>query len=126
MNCPSCASPMTTFQYAGVTLDECLACKLVWFDRTEFAAVMEHDVPSTTIQWGKTVKDRASQALNCPRDRSPMKAMEWGGIPFDRCARCAGVLLPESSWAAAREAAEARAKGSKFSAVEMMRDLFNM
>ena len=52
--------------------------------------------------------------------------MEWDGIPFDRCAECAGVLLSKDSWVAVHQAAEARAKGSRFSPAELMRDLFNM
>jgi Zn-finger nucleic acid-binding protein len=55
-----------------------------------------------------------------------MKAMEWDGVPFDRCAKCAGVLLSAQAWDAVHREAEARAKGSRFSPVEIMRDLFNM
>jgi Zn-finger nucleic acid-binding protein len=126
MNCPICSSPMAVIDYSGVTLDQCTSCMALWFDRTEFAAAMERDVPSVTIQWGKSVKDRPGPVRKCPRDASAMKAMEWDGVLFDRCARCAGVLLSEESWKAVHEAAEARAKGSKFSPVEIMRDLFNM
>lgn len=126
MNCPICSHSMSAMPYGGVMIDQCTSCKAWWFDRTEFAAAMEHDVPSITIQWGKSVKDRPGQAKNCPRDRSTMKAMEWDGIPFDRCTKCAGVLLTDESWTRVRAEAEARAKGSRFSPVEVMRDLFNM
>jgi Zn-finger nucleic acid-binding protein len=117
---------MTTIDHSGVTLDQCTSCKALWFDRTEFAASMERDVPGVTIQWGKTVKARTGPVRACPRDGTPMKAMEWDGIPFDRCATCAGVVLSEHSWDAVHREAEARAKGSRFSPVEIMRDLFNM
>ena len=64
------------------------------------------------------VIDHAGIAL----DQS-LKAIEWDGIPFDRYA---GVLLSKESWLAAHLAAEPRAKGSRFSPVELMRDLFDM
>lgn len=126
MNCPICSSAMAVIDYNGVTLDQCSACKALWFDRTEFAAAMERDVPSITIQWGKSVKDRQGTPRKCPRDSRAMKAMEWDGIPFDRCSGCAGVLLTEQAWKDVHDAAEARAKGGKFSPVDVLRDLFNM
>lgn len=126
MVCPICSAGMQVIDHGGVNLDQCTSCSALWFDRTEFAATMEHDVPGVSIQWGKTVKDRPGPARGCPRDKAPMKAMEWDGILFDRCGRCSGVLLSKASWDAVRDAAEARAKGSKFSAADLMRDLFNM
>ena len=126
MTCPICSGTMQLVDHSGVTIDQCTACKALWFDRTEFAASMERDVPGVTIQWGKSVKDRHGPARACPRDGIPMKAMEWDGVPFDRCGKCAGVLLTEQSWEAVHREAEARAKGSRFSPVEIMRDLFNM
>ena len=126
MQCPICSHSMAVIDHAGIALDQCTSCAALWFDRTEFAATMEQDVPGVSIQWGKTVKERSGVQRHCPRDSSPLKTMEWDGIPFDRCAECAGVLLSKESWLAAHRAAEARAKGSRFSPVELMRDLFNM
>ncbi len=127
MNCPICSSSMDVINHSGVTLDQCTNCKALWFDRTEFATAMERDVPSVSIQWGKSVKDHAGAVHNCPRDRTPMKPMIWGdGIPFDRCPTCSGLLLTEASWNAAHAEAQVRAAGSKFSVVEVFRDLFNV
>lgn len=126
MQCPICSSEMAIIDHSGVVLDQCPNCKALWFDRTEFATAMERDVPGVSIQWGKVIKDRPGDARTCPRDRTPMKAMEWGGIPFDRCPTCAGVLLTEHSWNEAHIEAETRAAGSKFSVVEVFRDLFNL
>ena len=126
MQCPICTHPIVTIDHAGIALDQCTSCGALWFDRTEFAATMEHDVPGVAIQWGRTVKERHGLVHRCPRDASALKPMEWDGIPFDRCAKCAGVLLSKGSWTAVHLAAEAHAKGSKFSAVELMRDMFNM
>lgn len=126
MQCPICSSPMMTIDHSGVALDQCTSCRALWFDRTEFAAAMEHDVPSVTIQWGRTVKDRAGTAHACPRDRRAMKVMEWDDIPFERCPGCSGVLLTEHSWKLVHEAAEARAAGKKFAVFEALRDLFQM
>ncbi len=117
---------MVVIDYSGTNIDQCTNCKALWFDRTEFAAAMEHDVPSVTIQWGKTVKERVGETRTCPRDYSPLKAMEWDNIPFERCPKCAGVLLTDHSWKLAHEAAEAQAKGSRFSAFQVLRDLFQM
>lgn len=117
---------MALIDHSGIALDQCTSCKTLWFDRTEFAASMEQDVPGTTIQWGKSVKDRSGPERRCPRDGNTLKAMEWDGIPFDRCAKCSGVLLSNESWIAVHGAAESRAKGSRFSPAELMRDLFNM
>ena len=117
---------MMSIDYSGITLDQCTSCRALWFDRTEFAAAMEHDVPSVTIQWGKSVKDRQGPVRACPRDKKAMKAMEWDEIPFDRCPGCSGVLLTEHSWQAVHAAAEARAAGKKFQVFEVLRDVFHM
>jgi Zn-finger nucleic acid-binding protein len=117
---------MALIDHSGIALDQCTVCSALWFDRTEFAATMEQDVPGVSIQWGKAVKERHDVERRCPRDGTPLKAMEWDGIPFDRCGKCAGVLLTKDSWVAVHKAAEARAKGSRFSPAELMRDLFNM
>ena len=117
---------MAIITHSGVTLDQCTNCKALWFDRTEFATAMERDVPSVSIQWGKSVKDHTGPVHNCPRDRTPMKPMAWGDIPFDRCPSCAGVLLTEHAWQEAHAEAASRAAGGRFSVVDVFRDLFNM
>lgn len=42
LDCPGCAHAMKPIEVAGVTVDFCKECRLVWFDRGELGALTRH------------------------------------------------------------------------------------
>lgn len=93
--CPACGSAMVTEPQAGVILDRCAVCGMIWCDRTELAAVVTEQLPGTTMNWGTPVAAASPQGwLTCPRDGTPsLRPFALGEVAFRRCSSCQGVAI---------------------------------
>ncbi len=97
MNCPSCASsdfsPLNTSE--GVTIDYCMGCKGIWFEKGELAFYVEttQDLPSL-----QSSRDSGTDsALSCPQcDGGVMTELPYltgESLLLDYCGSCAGIWL---------------------------------
>ncbi len=98
--CPACGTAMHTEQLHDVTVDRCPACRMVWFDRTELAAVVAHEVPGASVGWGQREPAEGRGMLACPRDGTMTLApYRLGPAHFHRCSSCRGIAIADGELA---------------------------
>jgi Zn-finger nucleic acid-binding protein len=97
MNCPSCAStdfsPLNTSE--GVTVDYCMGCKGIWFEKGEIAFYVETSDDLPTLQASQA--SGTNSALSCPQcDGGVMVELPYlagEDLMLDYCGSCAGIWL---------------------------------
>jgi Zn-finger nucleic acid-binding protein len=103
MDCPACGRPMDAYHLAGLEVDRCVPCGVVWFDATElkqFLSLVDRPRPDEAA----SVPDEPPpSAGTCPRCRTqPLDRAHWHGIPLAICDNCSGILMTNSALAAVR------------------------
>ena len=97
MECPSCSKPLEQKSYrGGITVDECLWCHGVWFDKDELDAyraaveIQDRGEAPPVFQKKEQPENRA-----CPKCASSSLADgEVRHILLSRCEQCYGYFVP--------------------------------
>lgn len=83
--CPGCQGPMAPRPYRGVTIDQCSACRGIWFDRGELARAARKPLPAF-VPSGPSPR-------TCPTCTVPLVVGRLGPVELDACATCRGVFF---------------------------------
>lgn len=98
MECPSCRKPLEQKSYRdGITVDECLWCRGVWFDPGELETYREA-LPSLRVEEGAqsltfepTSQDKER---SCPRcQHNALVKGRINSIELEKCRDCRGVFV---------------------------------
>lgn len=106
MNCPKDGSPLETHNLMSVQVDECPACRGIFFDEGELEkakAAADPDLGWMEVELWKD-QDRYNLAISewaCPRDGQPMVAIAYddSGVVIDHCLKCKGIWLDGGKFA---------------------------
>ena len=105
MKCPSCGKHLERCTYHGITLDRCMPCGGLWFDKDELNPFLERwlaaheDTPyaPTGLVRSARATDRLGEAERaCPRCACAMGKLNYAydsNIILDRCPSCQGIWL---------------------------------
>jgi len=100
MNCPKCQNEMEIRKIGTVTVDECVGCKGVWFDKDELRLSKDQKDPGLNWLdfelWKQEDKFRVSEKpISCPKCNVNMNAITYGDteVEVDYCVSCNGVWL---------------------------------
>lgn len=94
--CPKCRLPLRLLQSAGVTLDACVECEGVWFDRGRVERIIGAQAASLFRGQLAGPGSRVTKA-GCPRGHGPMRevTVDLDGKKTDvsGCTQCGGVWI---------------------------------
>jgi Zn-finger nucleic acid-binding protein len=102
MQCPQCHQQMKKSTINNITIDECLACKGMWFDRGELDQVKDEVLPDLgwleidTWQQQANLLAKGSRQL-CPKCHNTTLTTvmdQQSQTMIDMCAQCKGTWLP--------------------------------
>jgi Zn-finger nucleic acid-binding protein len=96
MKCPRCAKDtLKEVKSKKITLDKCVECEGLWFDKGEIAAVSEAAAELMEIP-----KDAAHADTVCPRCVKPLFTFKYPDtdIVVDMCRECAGIWLDKGEF----------------------------
>lgn len=94
-----CDGVLSEVRIDTIRIDQCNACRGIWFDRKELEAVVDVarrkmlPLPATSSPVSQRMDERQG---NCPRDRialEPVESLAVDGLTYDHCPRCKGVWL---------------------------------
>ena len=103
MNCPVCKTLLKSIEYHGQTIDICIRCAGMWFDKGELKGVIssmlsKDAVDEQTIKeaYNKNRKPPQSSLLlrNCPRCNITMNTFNYAydsNVFLDKCPSCNGI-----------------------------------
>jgi Zn-finger nucleic acid-binding protein len=97
MECPSCRKPLEQKSYrGGITVDECLWCHSVWFDKDELDAYRTAvEIQDRGADPPVFVKKEQSENRACPKCvSSSLVDGEVRHIMLSRCQQCYGYFVP--------------------------------
>lgn len=83
--CPACGEAMAARPHRGVEIDQCSACRGIWFDTGELARAAKKALP-TFVRSGPS-------ARRCPTCAVPLVLGQLGPVEVDACATCRGAFL---------------------------------
>ncbi len=104
LTCPACKTPLTLCRYGPLAIDECDACKGIWFDKGELEPmILRYRSEKTAVLGAAAVaQSKITRRYegkftyrNCVRCATIMNRMNYGGrsgVMIDYCGRC-GVWL---------------------------------
>jgi Zn-finger nucleic acid-binding protein len=98
MNCPACGSALCEKKKAGIVLDECEACKGIWFDRDELAQYHRQLTVPPRKGGARFTPREDLPRQSCPRCR--VLTLSSGGADGERafrCVNCRGIFLSRSA-----------------------------
>jgi Zn-finger nucleic acid-binding protein len=105
VDCPRCEAALRPGRIEGVQIDECAACKGIWFERDELRQAKDAGDPDLGWMdfqiWKDEDQFEVSQGtLSCPTCDRPMAAVKYGdtGVEVDYCTQCQGVWLDGSEF----------------------------
>jgi Zn-finger nucleic acid-binding protein len=115
MQCPRCATSLSTVRVGSLETDICRNCAGIWFDRFELSQVDEaHELLGELLIDELVPHDRlliaTSARLHCPKDtdvvmmRRPFSPQQQ--IMIDECPACGGVWLDADELDAIRALSE--------------------
>ncbi len=90
MQCPKCHAGMEEVESKGVTIDRCLECQGLWFDRGE-AEQLSDRLVADYIDTGDPEVGEAMdeiEAIKCPRCSQPMRRffdLSESQLQFEEC-----------------------------------------
>lgn len=100
MDCPKCQTSLIRRELQSVVVDECQACRGIWFDRDELRRAKDAAEPDANWLdfevWNHMDRvNSGSASIRCPTCRSPLVALRYGdtNVEIDHCARCEGTWL---------------------------------
>ena len=88
VTCPACGAPMAESPQRGVRMDRCGACRMVWLDGGELAAVL-----GAGVRLPEARDDGRQSVGRCPRCDAPLVSRRAGDASWDACPRCGGLLV---------------------------------
>jgi Zn-finger nucleic acid-binding protein len=98
MNCPKCQADMEAVEVEGITVNRCVDCKGMWFDRLEHEKLKKVKGGSK-IDIGDKKAGREQDKIKdvqCPRCNVKMVNMvdpQQTHISFEACSTCGGVYF---------------------------------
>ena len=78
---------------AGVAIDVCSDCGMVWFDAEELDRCLEDAVPAGDPPDEADIPDRGPSTRRCPRCAVLLRCAGWTDAVIDRCRQCRGLLV---------------------------------
>jgi uncharacterized protein len=104
MRCPRCNSDMERISFKGVTVDRCLGCRGLWFDRMEREMLLATDgsevIDVGPVETGDDLK--GMPPADCPVCRTLMIRMVDGedfDVWYQACPNCRGTFLKAGEFA---------------------------
>jgi len=93
--CPLGDHSLRPILIAGIELDRCDQCNVVWLDHRELDAVLRRGGEAGRASTPRPeLATRSEIALTCPRCRTPtLQSGSWREIPLSHCHSCHGILL---------------------------------
>ncbi|MEE9613929.1 MAG: zf-TFIIB domain-containing protein [Thermodesulfobacteriota bacterium] len=97
MYCPSCQSEMTGKNHGGISVDVCVGCEGVWFDRGEIEAYRAAMIEERDELPGQAVRfepETGGNLLKCPR--CLVDTLVPGGVQglnISCCSGCKGFFV---------------------------------
>lgn len=85
VTCPGCGARMAPRPYRGVEVDQCTACRGVWFDTGELARAARATLP--------TFARTGASPRTCPTCAVPMVVGRLGPVEVDACGTCRGAYF---------------------------------
>jgi len=106
MQCPQCDQPMIESTISNTTIDECHACKGMWFDRSELDEVKDEVLPDLGWLGIDTWQEQADLLVKgnrqlCPKCRNTILTTvidQQSETTIDICAQCKGAWLADGQF----------------------------
>ena len=88
--CPSCGKPMVVFEFEGVEIDRCIACRGTWLDSGELARILEQggssaDAWRSTLDSARLMQKSTRRCPRCPRKLQEIRVETDPSVTLDRC-----------------------------------------
>lgn len=98
MRCPKCDSKMEEVKEEGITVDRCIGCGGIWFDKWEAEDLIEarYGISVDTGSRVKGMKMDKLRDISCPRCSIKMQTVsdrEDPKLKFEVCTDCHGYFL---------------------------------
>ena len=87
LRCPRCRRAMHPERRAGVSIDVCAECGMVWFDAEELDRCLSAAVPEGDPPDEADLPDRGPSTRRCPRCSELLRYAGWDAVVLDRCRR---------------------------------------
>ena len=97
MNCPKCDQPLSATTVQGAEVDQCPACRGIWFDEHELQTILalkSADLRPLSRGHDQTELDRKTG--HCPRDANRLTRVcsaRDRAVVIDVCPVCHGIWL---------------------------------
>ena len=96
MKCPRCKTEtMKEVKSKKTTLDKCVSCEGLWFDKGEIQAVSEAAAELLSVPEGAPQSETV-----CPRCMKPLRQFKYPDtdVVVDMCDGCAGIWLDKGEF----------------------------
>lgn len=105
MDCPKCGSEMAPVRFADVTVDRCVQCGGLWFDRLEYEDLKKLRGAAKVVDCGDPQTGREMNAVpqaDCPTCHARMIRLvvpDQPHIAYEQCSLCDGVFMDAGEFA---------------------------
>ena len=108
MQCPKCESPMSPFTFSQITVDQCDACKGVWFDLRELEQLLALEGSEIIDEVSPSVGSGHNEMgdYDCPKCLHRMSKMVHHQQPhiwYEQCPGCGSVYLDAGEFSDIKE-----------------------
>jgi len=95
LKCPKGEHALEPLTVAGLALDRCAPCGLLWFDERELQLLLQQMAMGREVHLPlRSPTMNLDGSLVCPRCRGPSLDLgTWRRIPLALCSTCGGVCL---------------------------------
>lgn len=95
LRCPRGDHALEPLTVAGLALDRCAQCGLIWFDERELQLLLRRMAMGREVQLQlRSPTLSRDDSLMCPRCRGPsLNIGTWRKVPLALCSTCGGVCL---------------------------------
>jgi Zn-finger nucleic acid-binding protein len=95
LKCPRGDHALEPLTVAGLDLDRCGQCSLIWFDERELQRLLRQIALGREVRLAlRSPATNLDDSLVCPRCRGPsLDVGIWRRIPLALCSTCGGVCL---------------------------------
>lgn len=94
MKCPACRTDLHRLRLKDLEIDECRACRGVWFDEGEEGKLFSlRRVPARFLQGDPPGLPQVEEGQRlCPRCEVELSTVNVDGVTLDRCSGCKGFF----------------------------------